>query len=99
MIPVLRGMIGPARPEVMPLQCPSYEGRGLLRAFQVNLIRKHRRRYPMVFDVINVEPQSLQANQVMDCLPNDTTDRHRCHYSEQDNDWFAVNVHNSLDSI
>ena len=41
-----------------------------------------------IFDVVNVVPEPLQADDVMDVLPDDAGDRHRAHEAHHD-DAFA----------
>src|SRR5262249_28311139 len=74
----------PAVAEVEAAQHAVEEGRDLIRAVMVRIVQEHRGRGGVRLDVVDLVAEPLEADQVMQRLPDDAGHRHPGHQAEQD---------------
>ena len=77
-------LVGPASSEAEPRQGVVDEGSGERPAVVVLLAHQHAGRSRVRLDVVRVEPEPLEADEVVDRLPDDSCHRDLGHHPEQD---------------
>ena len=82
---VMPGVVRPTGAKLEALHRAREELGGLFRPIKIGPVGKHRRRHAMFLNVVNIKPESPEPDEILDGLPDDSSDRHRRHDSEHDN--------------